>query len=39
MEEAAVVTGTVMEMGLVFPVIKTLFKNNSKAVAFSDNDT
>ena len=36
MEEAAVVTGTVMEVGLVFPVIKIL---NSKDVAFTDNDT
>lgn len=39
MEEAAVVTVTVMEMGLVFPVIKILFKNNSKDVAFTNNDT
>lgn len=39
MEEAAVVTGTVMEVGLVFPVIKFLLKNNNKDVAFTDNDT
>nr|DAI94280.1 MAG TPA: hypothetical protein [Caudoviricetes sp.] len=39
MEEAAVVTGTVMEVGLVFSVIKILLKNNSKDVAFTDNDT
>ena len=39
MEEAAIVTGTVMEMGLFFHEIKILLKNNSKDVAFTDNDT
>jgi len=39
MEKAAVVNGTVMEVSLVFPAIKFLLKNNSKDVAFTDNDT